>query len=221
MVWVSLDAARLDAAARSQQQLATMEKDEYRVWPAIVLRVLRNNLPVGRPAPSTSGSERVELLRALLYLTYMCRFNSIKRAITPNTDSSKGESEVLVGEDEEHPLARKLGIPKLAWLELLVAFSEAQGGATADDVGVVRRITERTRQKLAMHAIALALWIGDGKSDSTELAQMLSLTTKQAGLYIRQLGCTFGKTRGSTAIELTLPLELPRIEQGRAAPKKR
>ena len=83
---------------------------------------------------------------------------------------------------------------------------------------VTRRLTSESKHKLAMHALALALWIGHGQGDTAELAKLLSLTPKEANLYLRQLGCAMPRTRGSTACSLKLPLELPRVEQGRAAP---
>jgi len=108
-----------------------------------------------------------------------------------------------------------------AWRELLVRFTAPQGGSSADDLSVSRRLTTELKHKLAMHALALALWIGHGQGDTAELAKLLSLTPKEANLYLRQLGCAMPRTRGSTACNLKLPLELPRVEQGRAAPKKR
>lgn len=170
--WAALDAARLDAAARSAQQLAAMEADRVRPWPAVVLRVLRTALPASGLASSATSSrptERSDVLRALLYLTFLCRFNTIKRGIAP---ASGAEADAPTGEEQPHPMAGKLGLPPAAWRELLSGFTEPQAGAAADDVGATRRLTERMRQKLAMHAMALALWVGEGKGDSAELAQV-------------------------------------------------
>jgi hypothetical protein len=167
--WAAMDAGRLDMAARSTDQLAAMERDQARRWPAVVLRVLRTGLPAtGRASSSTSRpTERSDVLRALLYLTYMCRFYTIKRGIAPAPGGS-GDAP----EEEVHPMAGKLGLPSAAWRELLAGFAETQAGAAADDAGATRRLTERTKQKLAMHAMALALWVGEGKGDSAEMAQV-------------------------------------------------
>jgi len=178
--WAALDAGRLDSAARSTDALAGMEKDEVRFWPALVLRVLKLGLPAGsRGGSSTRGGDRVDTLKALLYLTYVCRFHTIKRPITPATrpavdggdggDGLGGGGGASSGGEEEHPQARKLGIPMGVWRELLLAFTDAQGGAVADDLGATRRLTATTKQKLAMHAMALAIWIGEGKGDCTEV----------------------------------------------------
>jgi len=213
IAWGSLKWASLDEAARSEAQLSAMAGEEIRVWPPFVLRVLRSALPKAGRVAERQTSERADVLRGLLYLTYMVRLYGQSRAIPPPAAADG---------DNHHPLARKLGIePMDAWRELLVRFTAPQGGSSADDLSVTRRLTSESKHKLAMHALALALWIGHGQGDTAELAKLLSLTPKEANLYLRQLGCAMPRTRGSTACSLKLPLELPRVEQGRAAPKKR
>ena len=93
--------ASLAEAARSEAQLSAMAGEEIRVWPPFVLRVLRSALPKAGRVAERQTSARADVLRGLLYLTYMVRLYGQSRAIPPPAAADG---------DNHHPLARKLGI---------------------------------------------------------------------------------------------------------------
>mmetsp|Transcript_31573 Transcript_31573/g.98987 ORF Transcript_31573/g.98987 Transcript_31573/m.98987 type:complete len:553 (+) Transcript_31573:18-1676(+) len=101
LAWGSLKWESLDEAARSEAQLSALSGEEIRVWPPFVLRVLRSALPKAGRVAERQTSERADVLRGLLFLTYMVRLFGQSRAIPPPAADDG---------DDHHPLARKLGI---------------------------------------------------------------------------------------------------------------
>jgi hypothetical protein len=203
-VWASLDHAPLKDLCKSADQRreagASAEK-----WPAFILSALAEPL-------SSNKTVRHERLRTVLYLTHLLRFGTIRQPIKPKK--------------RDHPLASSLEIPQASWQQLVAEYTDVdvpRDGAPPPTVGGTdgqspqprRKITPPMREKICMHALALALRLGKGELTCAALASGLSLTEEKCAFYLKQLGCTVNRK----VAKLTLPLVFPKLSRG--APQRR
>lgn len=205
-VWSALDHKALREASKSAEARASLSQ-KGALFPSFIIAKLGESMPA-------SKSDRAELLRGLLYLCQMLRFNSLHASIKPNRPGSGSGS-------EPHPDAAKLELPFASWGQLLADFTEPETpmeGAPPPLPGAPtrRRITPPLREKLCMHVLAFALVLCHGELPCDALATSLALTEQKCAFYLKQLGCTVtrGRNGGAGVAKLGLPLTFPKLSRG-------
>jgi len=173
------------------------------LWPALTMTLLRAAPPAD-----------VEALKPHLYLAFMLRFSKIdKPVLRPFAPDEGGSSK----RNEAPSEATALHITQHAWNQLIEDFTEAApSGKGRAKSSKVRRRSDAMKQKLTLHALALALTLSKGSLFISEAASALALTEERCRFYLRQLGCSMD--RGSKAMTLKCPFELPKVEQSRGRP---
>lgn len=205
-VWGALDYKLLRAASKSAEGRERLAADKT-LFPPFILATLAAKIPSNKEA-------RAHHLRAMLWLTYMLRLNTLHAPIPPDRS---GEA--------EHPDAHRLQLPREAWRQLVDAYTEPMApreGAPPPPPGaaVKRRITPPLREKLSMHCLCMALvHVCDGRLRCDALAAPLGLTEQKCAFYLKQLGCIIEKVSGDSVATLRLPLQLPK--PGRGGPPQR
>ena len=166
------------------------------------------------------------LARQLLYLAYMLRFSTLgTRPVSAHGAASRPGAPLA-----ENPEALSRSIPAAAWRQLLADFTEPLPGAGASPSSSLaaaggrekRKLTDPMRQKLALHAHALALRVAGGSVGTDAIAAPLALTTQKCAFYLRELGCKTESLAGQQTADgkkrrvatLKLPLVFPKPSRG-------
>lgn len=207
-LWEALEYKELKGVAKSAEERKRLAGEDPQLWPAYVLDKLAEPLPASKSAQKA-------LFKGVLYLTYMLRFSSLVHPIrmgAPGKGGGKG------GGSGVHPDAARLSIPALAWEQLLIDFTEEE--AAGPGAPARRRLTQPRREKLTLHALALALHVCGGQLPCAALAKGLGLTEQKAAFFLKQLGCAVEKRGLAEKVQvavLRVPLTFPKLSRGAAS----
>jgi len=204
-VWDALPAGGVETTAEA---LGKMEKDKLGLWCPFLIERLRT-LPSARSA-------RTDALKPLLFLAYLLRFSTLSKPL--RVDGAMGARTTRRTESKEHPDAIKLQIDADAWAYLLATFCEEmtprEGATPSPGAPGSRIMTATMREKLLLHALALALHIADCVLPVEAVAKPLSLTEAKVAFYLRQLGCNLAVKDKIKTANLSVPLTFPKISKG-------
>ena len=154
-------------------------------------------LVLGRLRALGGGATREEL-GVSTYLAHFLRFAGMKREPTLVVEKG-GESEV--------------------WNHLVRTYSDEVPALAPGDRKNRRRVGDTKRQALLTRALALALWLGNGKLAVAEVTTALQLPAQgkwSCAFYLKQLGCTItgANSKEGAVAQLKLPLAFPRVARG-------